>query len=289
MKSATTPARQLPVLSHFQTSPLLAARQQGLTAAVTSIDLGITPIKVTLTSDSIIFPDLSTLGWQAIEEITSNGNACFLVKDTTITPLRGFSEILGRAYSLMPTAEAPILVAAGFPMHRFKKITPVSAALAMVEPLMPLHGHVLDTATGLGYTAIAASKTASAVVTIELCPVAQGMARMNPWSQSLFSNPNISRIIGDSFEEIKKFGDGSFTAIIHDPPTMALAGDLYSGEFYKQAFRVLQQRGRMFHYIGDPGSVAGSKVTRGVMKRLQDAGFTKVIPLAKAFGVVAYK
>jgi predicted methyltransferase len=70
---------------------------------------------------------------------------------------------------------------------------------------------------------------------------------------------------------------------------MALAGNLYSGDFYKQAFRVLQERGRMFHYIGDPNSAAGSKVTRGVVKRLHDAGFKKVISLAKAFGVVANK
>ncbi len=283
------PSTMLPVLSRYQTAPLLAARKQGLTSATTSIDLGITSMEVTLTSDRIIFPDSSILDWQSIEEIDSHENVCFYLKDDTADPVRGFSEILGRAYSLMPTSEAPILVAAGFPMHRFKNITPLKAALAMVEPVMPIHGKVLDTATGLGYTAIVASKTASIVFTIELCTVAQEMARMNPWSQSLFNNPKISRIIGDSFEEIGKFADDSFAAVIHDPPTMALAGNLYSGEFYRQAFRVLHQRGRMFHYIGDPDSAAGSKVTRGVVKRLYDAGFKKVISCAKAFGVVAYK
>jgi uncharacterized protein len=279
----------LPVLSHYQTAPLLAARKQGLTACITSIDLGITSMEVTLTSDHIIFPDSSVLDWQSIEEINSNEKACFFLKDNAANPIRGFSEILGRAYSLMPSPEAPILVAAGFPMHRFKNITPFNAALAMVEPVMPIHGNVLDTATGLGYTAIIASRTASAVTTIELCPVAQEMARMNPWSQPLFNNPNISQIIGDSSEEIAKFADNTFAAVIHDPPTLALAGDLYSGEFYKQVFRVLHQRGRMFHYIGDPDSAAGSKVTKGVVKRLHDAGFKKVISLAKAYGVVAYK
>jgi predicted methyltransferase len=283
------PLTMLPVLSHIQTAPLLAARKQGLTSSFTSIDLGITSLNVTLTSDHLIFPDSSMLNWQCIEEIDSSKNACFLIKDDTANPIRGFSEILGRAYSLMPTSEAPVLVAAGFPMHRFKNITPFKAALAMVDPVMPIHGKVLDTATGLGYTAIIASKTASMVFSIELCPVVQEMARMNPWSQALFNNHKIARIIGDSFEEIGKFKDNSFAAVIHDPPTMALAGNLYSGEFYKQAFRVLQERGRMFHYIGDPNSAAGSKVTRGVVKRLHDAGFKKVISLAKAFGVVANK
>jgi uncharacterized protein len=279
----------LPVLSHFQTSPLLAARKQGVTSFATSIDLGITSLHVTLTSDHIVFPDASMLDWKSIERINSKETVCFYLKDNTASPLRGFSEILGRAYSLMPTSEAPVLVAAGFPMHRFKNITPLEAARAMVEPVMPIHGNVLDTATGLGYTAILASKTSSIVTTIELCPVAQEMAQMNPWSQSLFDNPNITRIVGDSFEEIGKFKDNSFDAIIHDPPTMALAGNLYSGEFYRQAFRVLHERGRMFHYIGDPNSGAGSKVTPGVVKRLHDAGFIKVISLEKAFGVVAYK
>jgi hypothetical protein len=47
------------VLSHYQTSPLCAARAQGLTFCTTSIDLGITSIEVTIASDHIIFPDLS--------------------------------------------------------------------------------------------------------------------------------------------------------------------------------------------------------------------------------------
>jgi predicted methyltransferase len=279
----------LPILSHIQTSPLLAARKQGLTSCATSIDLGITSIYVTLNPDHVIFPDSSILDWRSIEQINAKESVCFYLKDNAAIPIRGFSDILGRAYSLMPTSDAPVLVAAGFPMHRFKNITPLKAALAMVEPVMPIHGQVLDTATGLGYTAIIALKSALTVTTIELCPVTQEMARMNPWSQPLFSSPKVTRIIGDSFEEIKRFRDSSFTSIIHDPPTMALAGDLYSGEFYRQAFRVLQERGRMFHYIGDPKSAAGSKVTRGVVKRLHDAGFNKVIPLEKAFGVVAWK
>jgi predicted methyltransferase len=279
----------LPILSHYQTSPLLAAREQELTSSTTSIDLGMTSIGVSLTSDRVIFPDSSFLDWQFIEKINSNKNACFYLKDNTATPLRGFSETLGRAYSLMPTSGAPVLVAAGFPMHRSKNITPSSAAMAMVEPIMPIGGTALDTATGLGYTAIVASKTASMVFTIERCPVTQKLARMNPWSQSLFNNPKIKQIIGNSYEEIAKFGDNSFAAIIHDPPTMALAGDLYSGTFYRQAFRVLRQGGRMFHYIGDPDSVAGSKVARGAVKRLYEAGFKKIIPSTKAFGMVAYK
>jgi len=279
----------LPVLSHYQTTPLLAARKQGLLSATTSIDLGSTKVPVTLTSDHILLPDASIITWQQIETIDGEENACYSVEDSTITPIRGFSELLGRAYSLMPSAEAPILVAAGFPMHRFKNITPLKAARAMVEPLLPIRGKVLDTATGLGYTAIAAAETALSVTTIELCPVAQEMARLNPWSKLLFDNSKIERVMGDSFEVIAQCKDATFAAVIHDPPTMALAGDLYSEVFYRQVFRVLRLRGRMFHYIGDPASTTGAKVTRGVIKRLHSAGFVKVVSLPKAFGVVASK
>jgi len=140
-----------------------------------------------------------------------------------------------------------------------------------------------------GYTAIEAAKTAEHVTTVELDPVAQGIARLNPWSQALFNNPKITQLIGDSFEEIEHFADETFSCIIHDPPTFSLAGDLYSAEFYRQSFRVLKRRGRMFHYIGDPESKSGSRVAKGVVRRLQEAGFTRVVSKPQAFGVAAYK
>jgi uncharacterized protein len=283
------PELDFPVLSHYQTTPLLDARKNGRSDAATSLDLGISMVQVQIQENGAVLPDATLVGWDIIEEINSSENACFSIRDNILEPIRGFSESLGRACSLMPTSTAPIMVIAGFPMHRFKDITPIKAALAMIEPLAPLSGNVLDTATGLGYTAIEAAKRAMHVTTIELCPVAREMARMNPWSQPLFGNPGISPIMGDSYEEIRKLPDGLFSAVIHDPPTLSLAGDLYSGEFYRQVFRVLNQRGKMFHYIGDPQSATGSRVTRGVVKRLFDAGFSRVEPVAKAFGVVARK
>jgi predicted methyltransferase len=127
------------------------------------------------------------------------------------------------------------------------------------------------------------------VVTIEIDPVAHAIARRNPWSQALFENPNIHQVIGDAFEEIGNFDPDSFSVIIHDPPMFSLAGDLYSLAFYRQAVRVLKHNGRMFHYIGDPESKSGARVTAGVVRRLQDAGFRRVNRAARAFGVVAYK
>jgi predicted methyltransferase len=82
---------------------------------------------------------------------------------------------------------------------------------------------------------------------------------------------------------------GSFTAVLHDPPAVNLAGELYAESFYAEALRVLGRGGRFFHYIGDPNSASGARTTKGVVKRLQSAGFARVVPKPEAFGVLAVK
>jgi predicted methyltransferase len=150
-------------------------------------------------------------------------------------------------------------------------------------------GRTLDTATGLGYTAIEASRTADRVITIELDPAALEVARYNPWSRELFDNPRLEQMMGDSFDVIREFADGEFDRVIHDPPAFALAGDLYSSDFYIELYRVLQRDGRLFHYIGNPESKSGRTVTRGAIRRLQEAGFSRVVRRPKAFGLVAFR
>jgi uncharacterized protein len=115
------------------------------------------------------------------------------------------------------------------------------------------------------------------------------VARLNPWSRELFDNPKITQRIGDAYDVVPELEPGSFSRIIHDPPISSLAGQLYSGEFYRQLWRVLGQRGRLFHYIGNPKSASGQSTTQGVIRRLKAAGFTRVVPYADAFGVVASK
>ena len=142
---------------------------------------------------------------------------------------------------------------------------------------------------GLGYTAIEAARTADHVTTIELDPAVTEICRLNPWSQELFDNPRITRLIGDTFDLITDFADDSFARILHDPPMFSLAGHLYSADFYSQLRRVLRPSGRLFHYVGDPASRSGRNVTRGVVRRLHESGFRRVKPYQRAFGVVAYK
>jgi predicted methyltransferase len=52
---------------------------------------------------------------------------------------------------------------------------------------------------------------------------------------------------------------------------------------------VMQRKGRLFHYVGDLNSRSGRNVVKGVARRLQEAGFSRIVRKPEAFGVVAYK
>jgi uncharacterized protein len=277
------------VLSRIQAAGLLQAKANGLKRIAASLDLGLSQQEIWLDPDGISTENRPLLDWEQLQAIADSENGCFRVKNGISEEIRGYSESTRRTFSLFPTTEAPALLLSGFTMHRLKDISPQRAAQEMVKAAAPICGRVLDTATGLGYTAIAAAKNAAAVTTIELDPGCLEMARANPWSQELFNHPAIHCLVGDSSEEIAKFPDEYFNVIIHDPPSMSLAGDLYAESFYRQTWRVLAGNGRMFHYLGNPSSVLGSGVTKGVVKRLQSAGFRRIIPKPFAYGVLACK
>jgi hypothetical protein len=277
------------VLSHIQTRTILHAWQSGMEWVQVSLDLGLTTNRVTLTAEGVHFPDGQRLTWEQVREINQTDVNCFVVEDDTCHKIQLFSDLFNRSYSLMPTEGAPTMLIAGFPMHRIKDTDPHQDTLKKLRAAGALRGRVLDTCTGLGYTAIEAARTAEYVTTIELDPTALEIARNNPWSYTLFASPNIEQKIGDACEHVTTFEDASFSHIIHDPPTFQLAGNLYSGAFYRELYRVLKPGGRLFHYIGNLESKSGHGVARGVVRRLGEAGFRRVMKKPEAFGVVAYK
>jgi predicted methyltransferase len=277
------------VLSYVQVAPLLAARQAGQSEMPASPDLGLTTVPVQLEAGGARFPDGTVVPWGDLERIHEADHKCFLITGAGLHEIRVFSEATGWVRTLMPTLGAPTTVVGGFPMHRIKGIDPYEDTVRKVKTIAPLVGQVLDTATGLGYTAIAAAKTATQVVTIELDPAALEIARLNPWSQGLFDNPKIVQLVGDATELVPDLESDRFSRILHDPPISSLGGELYSGAFYRELLRVLKRGGRLFHYIGDPASKSGQTVTKGVVRRLREAGFPRVVPQPQAFGVVAYK
>lgn len=277
------------VLSYIQAEVLLNARQQGQTSVDVSPDLGISTIIVQLLPTGVTFASGEHLKWQDVEKIKKSSTNCFVVEDGSTRPIQIFSENTNRMCSLLPTKRTPSMLIAGFTMHRIVDIDPMQDTRKKIATIAPIVGRVLDTATGLGYTAIEAAKTAKHVITIELDPGAQAIARENPWSRDLFTNTHIEQVIGDAYEVIPTFEDESFDRIIHDPPVFSLAGELYSGVFYRQLYRILKRGARLFHYIGDLNSKSSGTVARGALKRLQEAGFTRVVRHPEAFGVVAYK
>jgi hypothetical protein len=277
------------VLAAYFIQPILEARQRGAPAAEISIDLGLTRLTAPLTSAGAHLPAGETLTWAMLDEIADASQNCFRLEAGALEKIQAFSEYTNRHYVLMATESAPTMLISGIPMHRIKDTNPHADTLAKLRAVKPVFGQVLDTATGLGYTAIEAARSASHVVTIELDPTVLEIIRQNPWSQDLLDNPRITQLIGDSFDRIEEFADGSFDRIIHDPPTISLAGELYSTDFYRQLYRVLRGNGILFHYIGNLDSKLGKNVSRGVAKRLQAAGFRRIHDRKDAYGLAARK
>jgi hypothetical protein len=277
------------ILSYFQAQDLIKARREQQATVTVSPDLGLTVVEVQLEDEGVRFPVDRWVAWEDLETIQSYETGCFYWEKGELQRIKAFSETTNRALSLMPTEGAPTLLVGGFPMHRIKDIDPHQDTLLKIETIAPLVGRVLDTATGLGYTAIEAAKTAELVVTIELDPFVLEIARLNPWSRGLLDNPRIEQRIGDAFELIRAFQSESFDRILHDPPTFSLAGELYSESFYHELFRVLAPGGRMFHYIGDLKSRSGRRVARGAIQRLKGVGFKRIQRRNEAFGLVAKK
>ena len=281
---------RLPMLDPETARSLLAAREAAHDAVTVSLDLGWSMLEVELLDEGVVLPNGTVTAWASIAEIAEESERCYaLQEDGTPWPVGIFSEETGWYRSLIRLEGTPTTLVGGFTMHRIKGTDPLDDTREKINAIRPVVGRVLDTATGLGYTAIQAAETANYVVTVELDPAAIEIARYNPWSHALFERENICIIVADIAELIEELPDASFDRIIHDPPTISLAGELYSEDFYRQLHRVLARRGRLFHYIGDPDSRSGRRTTDGVIRRLQAAGFQRVRRAPRAFGVVAYR
>ena len=276
------------VLCAYTVEPLFSSRVAHHTHVSFSTDLGLSSVLAELYPSHVHLPGGVKLDWVVLQAVMNEPQSCFIYQDGKLQKIQCFSSQTGRHYTLYPTRGAPTMLISGIPMHRIKDTQPNFDTQAKIRAVQPV-GRVLDTATGLGYTAIAAANTAEHVTTIELDGEVLEICRQNPWSQLLFDNPRITQIIGDSFDVIQDLPDSHFSRILPDPPTFSLAGDLYSSEFYQQAFRVLKPNGRLFHYIGDLNSTSGRRVARGVTQRLEKAGFLRVVPKQEAFALLAFK
>ena len=277
------------ILARMHCQPLTEARRRGSPAATTSLNLNLTQVELAVDAEGVQLPDGRLLSWNAIEAVAKKDDNCFVIGDAEPQPVLRFSSRYNRTYTLRATTAAPTLLISGIPMHRIKGITPDVDTDRKMAAIGRLSGRVLDTATGLGYTAIRAARRGARVTTIELDPLVLEVARFNPWSAELFDNQSVEQRIGSSSDLIAEFPSGHFDTVIHDPPTLSLGGDLYSLEFYQQVHRVLRRGGTFFHYIGDLESRLGQSVSKGATRRMQEAGFQKVIRRPEAFALMAIR
>ena len=253
-----------------------------------SLDLGLSEASVVLGEGRVILPDGSIVDLEGLRRVSERGNAVFFPDGDTLYMVATSD---GHFYKLVPSEGAPTLEIDGIRMHRTRGTTPDADADEKAEALDVRGGRVLDTCTGLGYTAQAAlGRGADLVVSIELRAEVLRIAEMNPWSRGIFVDRRVHLLLGDAHNVLDALRQDFFDYVIHDPPRLALAGHLYGQEFYAKMLRVLRGGGGLFHYTGKPGSRRrGIDLRRGVMRRLGQAGFEKITYHENVRGVTCRK
>lgn len=268
-----------------------AAAASGAPRARASLDLGRTEADLELADGRVRLPDGQSAAVAALEEVVANPESVYTILDDEPEKVTWFDQETNKVYTLRATAGWPALEISGILMHRIKDTDPKADAESKIRAAGPVRGRVLETCCGLGYSAIHAARTASEVTVFEIDPNVLQMARLNPYSAPLFEEGgNIEVRNEDVAEAIADLPDEGFDVVIHDPPTLAIAGQLYSDDFYRQLFRVLKPRGKLFHYTGDPGSRNRRQDLPGrVAERLKGIGFRSVRREPEALGVSALK
>jgi predicted methyltransferase len=250
---------------------LLEGRRRGLRSVRTSLDLGRSYVEVELLEHGIRYGDME-LSWDNVGIAYSRGRDIYMIEGGELVPLSIASEHFYKLV-LVKWGKPPTLEIDGIHMHRILDVTPDVDSEMKVALLGSIRcGRVLDVCTGLGYTAIAALRRgACSILTIEKDENVLRLAALNPWSWEL-EDDRVELMIGDAFEVVDKF-ENEFDAVIHDPPRIPLAGNLYSLEFYRKLAKALKPGGRIVHYIGQPGIHRGRRMWKGVLERLRQAGF----------------
>ncbi|MCK4810187.1 MAG: spermine synthase [Candidatus Omnitrophica bacterium] len=232
------------------------------------VDFGLKEVKVRIEADKAVLDNRFILSFD--QRIKSK--FCYMLEKTKFSPMAFFSEDTKKFYKLIPTSDWPSLAIGSVPMHKICLGSPYQDTLQKIELIKP-RGKVLDTCTGLGYTAILASETSDKVMTFEKDENVLFLAKLNPFSKKLFEKGNIELKQADISEYISRFGDNYFHAVIHDPPTFKLSPPLYHLDFYKELFRVLKNKGRLYHYVPLYKVKTGFNFPLRVKNRLKQAGF----------------
>ena len=270
-----------PLLTRETGQALLAARDAGATTWTGSLDLGKGSDEVALSADS--------WSWR--------GGAYpypAKLKDRTLYWWDGdgfepVSRYAGKLIKLVPTEwQVPTFEIDGIKMLPTSKESPLDDARRKVALVQPGGKRVLDTCGGLGYFAACCLEAGVArMQSFEKNEDVLWLRQLNPWSPDPeASEGRLQLAHGDVSQQILTLADGSFDAVLHDPPRFGIAGELYSQVFYDQLVRVLVRGGRLFHYTGRPNKLtSGRDVPREVAKRLEKAGFRAELALDGVFAL----
>ncbi len=254
------------------------AINKGKTEVEISLDLGKSKILLKIKDSKLILPSNHKA---EIPKIRDSDKTCYLYENGKFAKFQFFSQDTNKLYQLVPTQNKPILKVSGTPMHKMLFVEQIKKA--------QLKGIILDSGTCLGYTAISAAQTAKQVITIEWDQNVIEVAKLNPWSQELFTKENIKQIIGDLTEEIKKFSDNHFDNIILDAGTVHESGDFFSKANYKEAYRTLKKGGHLYHYLPQVGVKRGRDFIGEVITRLKEIGFKLRIQNNESSSIYAVK
>jgi hypothetical protein len=240
-----------------------------------SLDCGLGTARCKVKQDAITLPDGTVA---RLPDVKEEERTIFVLHEGAFERIRFAGDETGQVYELVETAGRPMLKVSATPFHKWDFIQ-------RIERDGP-KGVVLDAGTGLGYTAIAASATASRVITVENDPHVLRMQELNPWSARL-SQGNIERVRDDVCAYAKTVPDRTFDAIILDGGTPHSSGNFFSLDNYRETRRTLKSGGRLYHYLPDHGVRRGRDFPAEVIARLRKAGFLKIERYAKENYVVA--
>jgi len=246
------------------------------------VNFGLSETTVRIDCANVIFADKDII---SIKEKIKD-NFCYLIKDNKIEPLAYFSDETNRFYKLTPTPDWPTLSIGSVPMHKLN--SPKNDTENKIKLIRP-YGIVLDTCMGLGYSAIAAAKSAKNLITFEKDPNVYDLARLNPFSEALFCSKNIEIRKEDISVAVKSLGESYFDCVIHDPPTFKLAPELFTEAFYQELYRIMKKSGRLFHYTPLYKISQGYDFPSRIEKKLKKTGFKVLEFRPQEGGIVCRK
>jgi len=255
-----------PLLTQAVGLELAAASAAGATSVDCSLDLGRTRERVALAEGGWEWHGLRFPLPGALRERT-----VYAWHDGAFEPVARYS---GALIKLVPTAWGPpTFEIDGIKMLPTARVSPLEDARRKVSLVEPRGRRLLDTCGGLGYFAVAALEAGAARIdSFEKNADVLWLRTMNPWSPA--TDPRLNLAHADVTEAVASLPARTFEAVLHDPPRIGIAGELYSQAFYEELARVLVPRARLFHYTGTPNKLtSGRDVPGEVLRRLERAGF----------------